>query len=413
MWKTDVGYDVVADPGQSDTRFSTAHLSTTLQLSCKSLRCNFFAKVSECLGLEPVRRAAQEMETENRCMIFLEDALFEAPLISNIEADPRPTCDESGRAEIPWTTQQHADVWRFVPFSHLRDPPQGLPAAQRFLSWIQHAGHKIPPCPDATLLVTSDGSYVPESGKAGWGIVFSVGGKGKDGKHAGIFVGCDFADVALLAELLGVRWESLDPYLAEVVGLFWAAISIIQLRFHGRAIFRCDCVPALHGLAGFHSMKEHPFCVCARAVHMSLSCLLRDKPAYVHIKGHEGDALNKLADALAGFGGASGGRCSVFLLDRTCWPSQADKLFCWLPHVAMTVAWPESLPRLDDGKLQRSMDVHPTATSADDLLRPALGMKCRAVADAAVQEARVTVFSFSCLSALDPASKAGRTHDGL
>ena len=146
-------------------------------------------------------------------------------------------------------------------------------------------------------MFTADGSFDPHSGKAGWGVVISLV-DGGDLRLPGQFVGCAAASTADLQNVLRTAFPDNNAYLAEVSGLFWAALLALRLPGTGPWVFRADNISALQGVAGIVGMQEHLLCRAAGALHTAFR-LIRGTPSYQHVLGHAADQANELADALA------------------------------------------------------------------------------------------------------------------
>ena len=108
---------------------------------------------------------------DGRCVIFLEDALFQAAPICATSAQRDLTGPCGGEVPVALSDAQLHDLRTFVPFSMLHDPPTDVDKPKRFHSWVQAGGNKISPCPGATLLLTSDGSYSEQRQAGSWGLV--------------------------------------------------------------------------------------------------------------------------------------------------------------------------------------------------------------------------------------------------
>ena len=217
----------------------------------------------------------------------------------------------------------------------------------RFMDYIK-------PGPEDVLVVTTDGSHIPGSAASGWGITFAARNR-NDPQHE-VFVGCLWGSLHPLAHLFEDGIKSMGAYLAEVVGLMWAAIALLQMRWHRPVEVRCDNLSALNGVAGTADMKPHPVCRAARALHMCLLCVLQANLTYHHVSGHSGDQANELADALAEFSITHPSGCGGFGLDFEAWFQSQGDAFAWLPHLFWNQQFPSSGPEMREGVL--SLDHH-------------------------------------------------------
>ena len=136
---------------------------------------------------------------------------------------------------VPWSVAHEADLLRFVPWTVLQCQPANLQQPDRFEHWSVPDMVGVRPGPGEELLVTTDGLFCPASVRAGWGRPC-----GETEDQEGVFVGCLWGSGArLLSEARDVC-PSLDSFVAEVAGLLWGALAVIQLRVS------CPVIFALH-----------------------------------------------------------------------------------------------------------------------------------------------------------------------
>ena len=188
---------------------------------------------------------------------------------------------------LPIAEDMLLDFWRFVPFHKLLRPPEGLIRPDRFRQWIGGASFGRSPLPSEDLVVTSDGSFNPLDGSAGWGITLSVRGS-EQTNVPGQLTGCAYGPLDVLGQLFSSALLSLGAYAAETVGLLWAALMLFQLRWRRGTVFRCDSTSALHAMHGQVDGKPHSVCHAARSLHLALMCLLGSGMRYEHVAGHSG-----------------------------------------------------------------------------------------------------------------------------
>ena len=148
----------------------------------------------------------------------------------------------------------------------------------------------------------------------------------------------------------------MGAYIAEVTGLLWTAIALLQMRWRRPVLIRCDNLSALHGVSGKADLKTHPVCSAARAAHLCLLCVLQLDLAYEHIRGHSGDYANELSDALAEYSLQHLPGLGGFGFDAPKWFRDGGAAFAWLPHHFWSQQFPRHGPDLHDGML--SWDPH-------------------------------------------------------
>ena len=108
-------------------------------------------------------------------------------------------------------------------------------------------------------------------------------------------MGITFAFSRLSGDILGET----NAFKSEVVGMIWAAVAALQMRVAGKVTFRCDNLAALGIAEGTCRAGEVPIVQPLRCMHLCVSAEAQVRPKYEHVKGHEGDPANELADALA------------------------------------------------------------------------------------------------------------------
>ena len=82
---------------------------------------------------------------------------------------------DCGQCETPLREDMWLDLNRFVPPLQLREFPSGLHKPERFSDWIDRTFHGLTsfPLDCVGICITSDGSFSPSDGSAGWGVVVS------------------------------------------------------------------------------------------------------------------------------------------------------------------------------------------------------------------------------------------------
>ena len=341
------------------------------------------------------------MNDHGHTTVFLEDALFPAPSIGWVKHDTGPAVDQFGLALIPLRDVHLHDLRAFVPCAKLHVPPAGVDKPERFAHWVAAGGLCLPPPPDSTLVLTSDGSFHDTWAAGSWSVVFSYLGGQDDAHSCGTFIGCTSGLLQELFDIFDCTDRRADPYLAEIAGLLWSAVAVIQMRFFGRVVFRCDCLPAIHGVSGRSGLKPHALCTVARALHAVLVPLLRECPHYLHVKGHAGDFANELADGLATWSIKEGRALRTMRLCGDIWQEKEGAAMRWVPHSFLHARFPGAVPALDDGALCWSLMPTPVLCDADTLLRPLFDRQPRTVEGYSDVRVRVSVCSFNCLSIAD------------
>ena len=81
---------------------------------------------------------------------------------------------DDGQCAMPVTQEMWHDLTRFVPVGGIPALPACLREPERFRQWVLAGTPGGWPHDIRCLCVTSDGSYAPGTGAAGWGVVFSA-----------------------------------------------------------------------------------------------------------------------------------------------------------------------------------------------------------------------------------------------
>ncbi|CAE7294905.1 unnamed protein product, partial [Symbiodinium sp. CCMP2456] len=186
--------------------------------------------------------------------LILEDAL---PASAQVAEGPELFDLDVGQCQLPCSVNMLGALTRPESFLSLHDPPEGAPAPERFRDWVLQGGVGTVPAADDILVLTTDGSYSPASGAAGWAVVVSAA-SASDLLLPGLFLGCCYGPLEELATSIGVSFGPADPYLAELAGLFWAAVLALRLPSLGGIVFRADNIAALHGAEGQAQVRDHP-----------------------------------------------------------------------------------------------------------------------------------------------------------
>ena len=374
MWMPTSRLDAFDECQLADTSDECVDLSTALMISPACLRHAFLDKVWASLtaSWDILEDSIAEGE---RFQISLDDCLPAYTLVDEAEDGiPRFSLD-SGQCALPVSDLLLRDLWRFVPFAHLSKPPARLHAPQRFACWMAQADWFRSPGPGECLVLTSDGSYSTDPEQAGWGLAVSV--RPDSAQHSpGRLIGCLWGSLQPLQEFLGDALSTMGAYIAEVVGLLWAAIVVFQLRWRGNVVMRCDNISALRGASGTMTCKSHTLCNAMRALHLSLFCYGANL-LYEHVHGHTGDTANELADALATFGAGNAHGHGGFGLHFRDWLASDGAALMWLPHAVWHHSHPRLGPRLHDGLMTWDADIPPLRIACADAIRPFL----RAIGD--------------------------------
>ena len=323
---------------------------------------------------------AASFQLPQRTTISLDSLLSMQGVFSDVsdEIPPQPTSgsvpeffDLDARfCALPGGRDLLFDFLRSFPFCMLRQPADGLPRPERFQAWVAQGCVGRSPAPSDILVVTTDGSYDPRSGIAGWAVVVSLA-LTSDLLLPGQFVGSFAGSLQSLREAIGPSFGPNNAYLAEVAALFWGALLVARLPGAHHCVFRADNIGALHGVGGDMHMQPHPLCRAAASVHTAVRILGRSL-SYQHVAGHCNDPANELADASAGRAARRPETSPPFPVDLPALFGQDGLALQWLPHLCYSHKAPGALPTLHSGVMSWSRDVAAPTMKPEDTLRPFL-----------------------------------------
>ncbi|CAE6954209.1 unnamed protein product, partial [Symbiodinium sp. CCMP2456] len=306
---------------------------------------------------------------------------------------------DAGQCVLPCSMADYYAVVQAKTFAALRGPPGGLSQPERFESWVANGCVGRSPAPGECLVITADGSYFPHIQAIGWAIVLSLRGQATNSVEQ--FIGCCFGSAsAFLSE------DTTNAFGAEVVALLWAAVAALQLPIAGEVLFRADNQSALHGAEGNFDMPAYPACVALQCFHMAFRFHCRHGVRYEYVPGHQGDAANELADALAKFGAVRGiETAEPFTFRRDFWLREGAGAARWLPHFCVSVWRPWQLPRTDDNFFTWGKDAAAPRLTAAQLMhpftRPLAGVPSNTDSSAVTSRSCVLA-TFNALSLLPP-----------
>ena len=297
------------------------------------------------------------------------------------------------------------------PFSALHAPPRDVPDPDRFAAWVADALVGRSPGTTEKVVVTSDGSFLPGTDQAGWAIVVSL--VDVAGRLPGSFIGCCYGSLDALQERAGTPLGPFSPYIAELAGLFWAAVLALRLPSRASLVIRADSVAALQGAEGVCQLKSHVLGTAVGSAHLALR-LLRTDVSYEHVRGHRGDCANELADGLAALGARGRLAGAPLALDLLPWFRNDAAAWKWLPHWCMVCVQPDVMPPVGNDVMSWDMLQPSTAWNSADIIAPFT----RALEMDAGDAGPPRVFSFACatfnaLSLLEPHREAHGAAGGL
>eukprot|EP00439_Symbiodinium_sp_Y106_P063226 s3353_g9.t1 len=315
-----------------------------------------------------------------------------------------------GQCLLPCSRAMFDGLLQTQPFAALHAPPRDVPDPDRFAAWVADALVGRSPGTTEKVVVTSDGSFLPSTGQAGWAIVVSL--VDVAGRLPGSFIGCCYGSLDALQERAGTPLGPFSPYIAELAGLFWAAVLALRLPSRASLVIRADSVAALRGAEGACQLKSHVLGAAVGSAHLALR-LLRTDVSYEHVRGHRGDCANELADGLAALGARGRLAGAPLALDLLPW-FRNDAAWRWLPHWCMVCIQPDVMPPVGNDVMSWDMLQPSTAWNSADIIAPFTRALEVDVEDAGPPR----VFSFACatfnaLSLLEPHRETHGAAGGL
>ncbi|CAE7844688.1 unnamed protein product, partial [Symbiodinium microadriaticum] len=337
-------------------------------------------------------------------------ALLDVPAAVGTSCLPREQVQwynlEDNACATPLTRDLIADLCRFCPISQIGALPPSLEGPDRFRHWVSSGNLGFFPSDALSLCLTSDGSYSPSSGAAGWGVVLSVTTPDFP-SVPGVFIGAVCGATDAIWQFGGDDAGPVNAYASELVGLLWAAVVAYQCKFRGSVAFFCDNLAALGAADSTCACPSNSVARACQDLHQGLAFSEWGPPRYAHVRGHSGDPANELADAVAG-SGAIGGGVNPFSLDFRDW--FAADAFRWVPHFCWSVRFPAEGPCLKDGTLTWSRIEPPLLLDPVDVLSPftrafpgTSGPKA-----SNISSVRIVVATFNTLSIVETGQDTGR-----
>ncbi|CAE7300654.1 unnamed protein product [Symbiodinium sp. CCMP2592] len=339
-------------------------------------------------------------------ILVLEDLVPDASAVSAADVEIFDLTE--GQCALPCSVGQAQTLFQKIDLRRVNAVPCNVPKPERFHAWVADGAVGRTPGPHETLVLTADGSYNPDTGAAGWAVVLSASSDAA--LDVGQFIGCLFGSV-----VPAVAPEGNSAYIAEVVGLWWAAVVAFQVPTPVAVLFRADNQAALDGVSGSVQTPDTALCTAARSFHMALDILSNQEAAYRHVRGHCGDVANELADGLANLGAVGHDRVGPFMMSPEEWLSHGAAAAKWLPHVCLSTARPRSLPQHRDNLFAWSARQAPPVLTPSQLLHPftrALGAHA-GTPSCKSHEFMCRCVSFNALSLLQPDAPDKGKSDGL
>ena len=416
MWKPGYQLDVRLPHHLADTS-DVSYLRLSLRHDVETVRDQYLGEVAQAMsGMYEVHVGTGGLQSVNPCgnrppaySLCLEQLLPVGQRSYRVK-DELGACQpdimsfqlDAGQCVTSWNAELERDLCRFVPFSQLRWPPKSLEQACRFDAWVEH-GIRRSPAPGETLLLTSDGSYNPSTGMAGWGLVLAVT---TDDDRLPTFIGCCWGSLRAFVDVDASIVGSVDAYVAEIAGAFWAAVGALQLRVSCPLRFRCDNLAALGVASGANAHADVPIRVAMRALHQCISVRLGGAPCYEHVRGHVGDQQNELADGLAKYAACHGLESGPFQLDLVRWFANGGGAFHWVTHAVWSRSYSSFGPSFEDGILAWDRHAPGLKVPAIEVIQPFLpDVEVAVDMGNGASHVKLCVATYNCLSLAEGACR--------
>ncbi|CAE7473380.1 unnamed protein product [Symbiodinium sp. CCMP2592] len=400
------------------------HLCTLLEEAVASPSCEAFflaatllETLAEHLASDPPAPAATGRAPP--IQLSLADAItpYESAPAMPSPGPPVLRCEyfdlTRGCCQLPIKEELWTDLGRLVPWACLDADLDGLRNPARFAAWCSDGNPGVLPRDTYALCFTSDGSYCPHEGSAGWGLVVSALTHAGE-PPPGVYIGACCGGVDDIWQFAASEAGPADAYAAETVGLLWAAVAAFQLQPPCDIGFLCDNMAALGGACGRNACSDHAVWRACRGLHLALHLQSSRPIPYTHVRGHEGNPANELADAMADRGRRGYG-VSPFTINVSAWFADQGQAFRWLPHVAWARVHPERAPPLVDGVMTWPATESAPTIDGQKLLAPFVRTAVpRGPKQAHPRSAILCTFlTYNALSIADPAGAKDGAGDGM
>ena len=279
---------------------------------------------------------------------------------------------DAGQCCTPWTQDVARELHVFVPFGQLQRPPAGLRKPERIWDWISH-GVTRSLVPGEVLQVISDGSYKHNDGTMGWGLAFAA--IDPECRSTPTFLGCCWGSLDCFRQCSADIVGEANAFKAEVAGLFFAALGVIQLHVASPVQFLCDNISALRIAEGTNHAGPSLLVRAMRSLHSCVQMQVVSTPCYAHVRGHSGHAANELTDALAEYAIESGKACCPFALTMQRLFEHDGCQFDWAVHAAWDDRHKGQGPSFCNGVLAWNRVLPPLTCEPMDVLKPFCGSR--------------------------------------
>ena len=320
---------------------------------------------------------------------------------------------DGGQCSLPITGAMWNELCRHTPLSSLSPLPSKLKKPERFRAWTDKGVMPCFPADASPVCLTSDGSFAPESGNAGWGVVVSA----VTGDHPtvpGRFINAYFGRTSDIWDLGLPDVGPANAFASELVGLYWAALMCFQLRVPCDVLFRCDNQAALGIASGQATGGDHAICRACQGLHFGLRFWLQPSPSYAHVYGHSGDPANELADALASWGEVHPPPLA-FNLNPQDWFRARGAPFDWVPHFCWMHRQPWAAPAMSHGMLTWDSQEPVAKIPLKEQIAPFMRTlpEPEVSSGTGTQALPLVLATYNTLSIVDPGQAQGSCQDGL
>ena len=349
---------------------SLASSASTALFDAAILLDTLFAHFAE-VG-RPTSGPCDRLGHSARSVLLLDEVL---PLPTSVHVPgPEMFRLDCGQCAMPFSEASLAQLRAGLDFRLLGRVPEGVPKPGRFADWLAVGAPGRTPGPGEVLVFTTDGAFLPATAAAGWALVCSL--QDSRGSLPGQYVGCFFGSYPSDASCGAHRLASPNAYLAEVLGLLWAAVVALKLPSRCEVLFRADSQAAIQGVGGVVDTAPELLCIAARCFHLAVAARGGAGVRYAHVRGHAGDPANELADGLAGLGAAGRSNVGILHFDIFSWLSDDALAARWLPHAILSSSRPAQLPIIRSGVACWSLTEPPSRLEPGLMISPFVRSLC-------------------------------------